>query len=121
MSLSLLCRSETTTADWSIGVVRWLNLDTHNPEVEWQVLGHKLITCGLRLEDRKSRSQHFVPAFIVAGDDQLQTTCSLIVPTFHFQTNDRVIMRLHNKQKLLRLLHPLLVTDEFSQYEVVQL
>ena len=122
MSLFLLCRSETKTkADWSMGVVRWLNLDTRNPEAEWQVLGHKLISCGLRVEDRESRSQHFVPAFIIAGDDQLQTTCSLIVPTSHFQTSDRVIMRLNNKQKSLRLLNSLLVTDEFSQYEVVQL
>ncbi|NRD69192.1 hypothetical protein HQR03_01370 [Psychrobacter okhotskensis] len=122
MSLFLLCRSETkTAADWSMGVVRWLNLDTRNPEVEWQVLGHKLISCGLRLEDRGSRSQHFVPAFMIAGDDQLQTTCSLVVPISHFQTSDRVIMRLNNKQKSLRLLNPLLVTDEFSQYEVVQL
>lgn len=122
MSLFLLCRSETkTAADWSMGVVRWLNLDTRNPEVEWQVLGHKLISCGLRLEDRGSRSQHFVPAFMIAGDEQLQTTCSLVVPTSHFQTSDRVIMRLNNKQKSLRLLNPLLVTDEFSQYEVVQL
>ncbi|WP_198552013.1 hypothetical protein [Psychrobacter sp. Sarcosine-3u-12] len=122
MSLFLLCRSETkTAADWSMGVVRWLNLNTRNPEVEWQVLGHKLISCGLRLEDRDSRSQHFVPAFMIAGDEQLQTTCSLVVPTSHFQTSDRVIMRLNNKQKSLRLLNPLLVTDEFSQYEVVQL
>ena len=122
MSLFLLCRSETATAvDWSMGVVRWLNFDTQNPEVEWQVLGHKLVTCGVRLEDRDSRSQHFVPAFMIAGDDQLQTTCSLIVPTAYFQPSDRVIMRLNNKQKSLRLLHPLLVTDEFSQYEVVQL
>jgi hypothetical protein len=104
-----------------MGVVRWLNLNTRNPEVEWQVLGHKLISCGLRLEDRGSRSQHFVPAFMIAGDEQLQTTCSLVVPTSHFQTSDRVIMRLNNKQKSLRLLNPLLVTDEFSQYEVVQL
>ena len=122
MSLFLLCRPETATeVDWSMGVVRWLNFDSQNPEVEWKVLGHKLITCGVRLEDKGSRSQHFVPAFMIAGDDQLQTTCSLIVPTSYFQTSDRVIMRLNNKQKSLRVLHPLLVTDEFSQYEVVQL
>lgn len=122
MSLFLLCRAELKTApNWSIGIVRWLHLDTQPLEVEWQVLGHELIACGLRLEDSGMRSQHFVPAFMIGGEDALQTVCSIIVPTSQFQSDDRVMMRLHNKQKSLRLLQCLQSTDEFSQYEVVQL
>lgn len=122
MSLILVCRSnEATSPDWSIGMVRWLNLDDENPEVEWQVLGHQLVACGLRLESRDSRSRHFVPAFILGQDEQLQTLSTLIVPTAYFQSNDRVVMRINNKQTLLCLGRRLLVTDEFSQYEVVQI
>ena len=125
MSLFLLCRSDNAdtddSPDWSIGVVRWLNLDTEKPELEWQVLGHKLIACGIRLHDRGTRSRHFVPAVVIGGDEQLQTTCSLLLPTSHFQTGDRVIMRINNKQKTLRLVRHLMTTDEFSQYEVVQI
>ena len=118
MSLILVCRSES---DWSMGIVRWLNLDTETPEAEWQILGHQLVACGLRLEGKNGRSQHFVPAFILGSDDQLQTTGTLIVPTPYFKTHDRVIMRIDNKQTSLRLGQRLLVTDECSQYEVVQL
>lgn len=123
MSLCLVCRSEDMISpDWSLGVVRWLNLDAgENPEVEWQVLGHDLMACGLRLEGRDTRSCHFVPAFILGQDDQLQTLSTVIVPTSYFETNDKVIMRINTKQTSLRLGRRVLVTDEFSQYEVVQL
>lgn len=122
MSLFLVCRSDDAMpADWSIGVVRWLDLDDESPEVEWQVLGHQLVACGLRLEGGETRSRHFVPAFVLGRDEQLQTLGTLIVPSSYFQSNDRVVMRINNKQTLLRLKRRLLVTDEFSQYEVVQL
>ena len=122
MSLFLLCRSENpASTDWSIGVVRWFNLDPEKPEVDWQVLGHQLIACGIRLQDRDSRSRHFVPAFVVGDDEQLQTPSSLIMPTSHFQVGDRVMMRINTKQKTLRLVRRLMMTDEFSQYEVAQL
>lgn len=122
MSLFLLCRSEMSAQPhWSMGMVRWLNLDTKDPEVEWQVLGHALVACGLRLEGSARRSQYFVPAFVLGRDEQLQTRGTLIVPTAYFQTDDRVIMRISTKQTPLRLGKRLLVTDEFSQYEVVTL
>ena len=122
MSLFLLCRSDNAaSSDWSIGVVRWLNLDSEESELEWQVLGHKLIACGVRLQDRGTRSRHFIPALVVGDDEQLQTAYSLLLPTSHFQTGDRVIMRIDNKQKTLRLVRHLMTTDEFSQYEVVQI
>lgn len=122
MSLFLLCRSDKSAShECSIGVVRWLDMDREKSELDWQVLGHQLIACGIRLQDRDSRSRHFVPAFVVGNDEQLQTGCSLIVPTSYFQEGDKVMMRINNKQKTLRLGQRLLTTDEFSQYEVVQL
>lgn len=122
MSLFLLCRSDKSAShECSIGVVRWLDMDREKPELDWQVLGHQLIACGIRLQDRDSRSRHFVPAFVVGNDEQLQTGCSLIVPTSYFQEGDKVMMRINTKQKTLRLGRRLLTTDEFSQYEVVQI
>lgn len=122
MNLFLVCRSEKSTPpDWSMGVVRWLDVDDDNPEIEWQVLGHSVVACGARLEGATTSNQHFVPAFILGGDAHIQTTATLIVPTAHFQTQDRVIMRINNKQISLRLEKKVLFTDEFCQYEVVKL
>lgn len=121
MGLFLLCREDMATAPkWSIGVVRWLNLDSKRYELEWQVLGHQLIACGIGLQDRQNRSQHFVPALVIGADEHLQTPYSLLLPTSHFQTDDKVLMRINDQQKSLRLGRILMVTDEFSQYAVVQ-
>lgn len=122
MSLILVYRPDSSIQpDWSIGLVRWLNLDTNVPKVEWQVLGHKLVACGLRLEGSATRNRHFVPAFILGQDEQLQTTSTLIVPPSYFEINDRVVVRIGNKQTLLRLGARLIKTEEFNQYEVVRL
>ena len=122
MSLLLVCYPATDgQSDWAMGIARWRNFDTENPEVEWQLLGRRLVACGLRLEGDATRGRHFVPAFILGKDSQLQTTSTLIVPSSYFQTNDRVVMRINSKQTALRLGNRVLMTDELSQYEVIQL
>lgn len=124
MSLFLLCRQDSTVSPishkWSMGVVRWLNVDSKKAELEWQVLGHKLIACGIRLQDRVERSWHFMPAFMVGEDEQLQTIYSLLLPPSHFKTGDKIMMRISNQQKTLRLGRRVMTSDEFSQYEVLQ-
>ena len=121
MSLFLLSQTEVAEQpDWSIGVVRWMHLDTQHKEVEWQLLSHQLVACGLRLEGEGKRSRHFVPALLLGKDERLQTISSLIIPSSYFQTNDRVVMRIDHKQTHLRLGRRLILTDEFSQYEIAQ-
>ena len=122
MSLFLLCRPNIDTKlQWSIGVVRWLIRDEVMTEVEWQVLGHQLNPCGLRLANSKSKNSSFVSGFIIADDNDLQTGNSLLVPAYHFGEQDRVIVRMNNEQQSVRLQRCLLSTEEFSQYEFVML
>ena len=84
-------------------------------------MGHTLTACGLRLDDKDNRSANFMPAFIVAGDDELQTEYSVIVPSYHFKTSDKVIIRIKDQQKMMRLTKCILSTEEFGQYKVEQL
>ena len=119
-SLILLCRPNINgKLKWSMGVVRWLNLETNKGEVEWQLLGHTINACALRKDSIDSRSIRFVPAFIIANDDSLQTNASLLVPSYHFRSQDRVVVRMDNEQKLLRLQRCLLSTEECSQYDFI--
>lgn len=132
---------------WSMGIVRWLDLDNQSidnqktnsqkangqssdnqnsdnqtSQVEWQIIGDQVTACAIRLDDRNTaRSQHFVQALIVGGYEQLQTVSSLLLPAYHFQVNDRVMMRIGDKQEPLRLQRLLLSTEGFNQYEVVRL
>ncbi|WP_367108857.1 hypothetical protein [uncultured Psychrobacter sp.] len=122
MSLFLLCRSaHNSELKWSLGMVRWLNFEHRYTEVEWQVLGHVLTACALRLDNRDQRSQHFVPALMVAGDQALQTAFTIIVPPYHFKPNDKVMLRIDDKQENLRLQECLINSRVFNQYKVMQL
>ena len=119
-SLFLLCRPDTTSKlKYSLGIVRWLHLDHEPTQIEWQVLGHTINPCALRLHNPKTAHSRFAPAFIIAGDDDLQTAPSLLVPPYHFNRQDRVIIRINNEQKSLRLQRCLLSTKEFSHYEFI--
>lgn len=125
MSLFLLCRpSSAGKLKWSLGMVRWLSLESKLVEVEWQALGHELTACALRLDNRNptsQRSQRFAPALLIKGDKDLQTEPSIAVPPYQFQTGDRVIMRIHDSQEVLRLQECLINSEGFGQYKFVRL
>lgn len=122
MSLFLLSpHPEDIRKNWALGVVRWLTIDDQYVEAEAQILGHAPTACALRLDNRDNRSQRFVPALLLAREETLQTMCSLLVPSYQFKINDRVVIRLNDQQKSLRLQRRLLSTERFTQYEVVHL
>lgn len=122
LRLFLLCRSDISNKpDWSLGIVRWLNTDSSANEVEWQVLGHDLTPCAVRLDDKGARSPHFVPALIIGADAELQTVSTLLLPRSHFHTKDKVILRINNEEQSLCLERNLINTEEFGQYEMMRL
>jgi hypothetical protein len=122
MSLFLLSTPQSNAAEsLSLGMVRWLTINDSYVEVDGQILGHAPMACALRLDNRDNRSQSFIPALLLAKDDGLQTVSSLVVPSYHFKIEDKVIIRLNDKQHSLRLQRSLLTTEAFTQYEVSRL
>lgn len=114
-------RENNTQKTGILGIIRWLTIEDEYVEAEGQTLGYHPTACALRLDNRDNRSESFVPALLLAAADELQTPSSLLVPTSHFKASDKVIVRLNDRQKSLRLQSVLLTTDEFTQYEVLVL
>lgn len=109
---------------WALGIIRWLTIDEEYVEAEGQILGYHPTACALRLDNRDPkdvRSQSFVPVLLLAADEALHTKSSLLVPSYHFKSNDKVVIRLNEKQKTLRLQNIILNTEEFTQFEVIVL
>lgn len=122
MSLFLLTDHKACRKDnWALGLVRWLTLNDEFVEVESQTLGHAPTACALRLDGHDHRSQSFVPALLLGAEKSLGTNCSLLVPSYHFKAEDKVVLRLNDKQKTLRLKDSILRTEEFTQFEVILL
>ncbi|WP_169392053.1 MULTISPECIES: hypothetical protein [Psychrobacter] len=121
MNLFLLKEHGAKPDTCALGLIRWLSLEDEFIEAEAQILGHAPTACALRIDERDSRSQSFVPALLLAAEESLGSNCSLLVPAYHFKAGDKVVIRLNDKQKTLRLQDSILSTEEFTQFEVIRL
>lgn len=117
---TLLLLNHSTVSDqpnYLLGVVRWLDLDKEQTPVEWQLLGQPITACALRLNKHDASNISYVAALLIASRVDSQSKNTLVVPSHHFHTLDKVVIRIKNKQKTLRLQRCLLSTQTFSQYE----
>lgn len=105
---------------WRLGIVHWAEPKEDHVEVDGRFLGRILSVCGVRLHARDMRSQDFVQAMLLAGDELNQQT-TLILPRYHFKERDVVVLRVDDKETLLRLEENLLSTDDIEQYQIVRL
>ncbi len=106
---------------WELGMIRWLDHQESGIQAGSRLVGYSITACGVRLDSKDDRSHDFVPSLLVAGNETLETKTSLILPQYHFKVEDRVVLRIGNKETKLRLLANLQNTDDMQQYEIVRL
>ncbi len=106
---------------WQIGLIRWIETQDGVLEAGGRIIGYSATACGLRLENKDSRSQVFVPALLLAGNDTLNTKTTLLVPRHNFRIDDKVVLRIGSDQTLLRLQSVYLSSDDFEQYEILRM
>ena len=105
---------------WRLGIAHWIDRFADEIEVDGRILGRILLACGARLLKNDGRSQEFVHALLIDGDE-LNRQSTLIVPRYHFNSGDMVLMRIDTKELKLRLERNLLSTDEIEQYQIVRI
>lgn len=105
---------------WRLGIAHWIDRYVDEIEVDGRILGRILLVCGARLLRHDKRSQDFVHAMLIDGDE-LNKQSTLIVPRYHFQAGDEILMRIDTKELKLRLERNLLSTDEIEQYQIVRI
>lgn len=105
---------------WKLGIAHWVDRFGEQIEVDGRFLGRILLAAGVRLLSNDNRSQEYVHALLIDGDE-LNQQSTLVVPRCHFKAGDLVLMRIDNKEMDLRLERSLLSTDEMEQYQIVRL
>lgn len=105
---------------WKLGIAHWVDRFGEQIEVDGRFLGRILLAAGVRLLSNDSRSQEYVHALLIDGDE-LNQQSTLVVPRSHFKAGDLVLMRIDNREMELRLERSLLSTDEMEQYQIVRL
>lgn len=105
---------------WRLGIAHWVDRFGDEIEVDGRILGRILLACGARLLKNDGRSQEFIHALLIDGDE-LNKQSTLIVPRYHFKSGDMILMRIDTKELRLRLERNLLSTDEIEQYQIVRM
>ncbi len=105
---------------WQLGIAHWVDRYHDDIEVDGRFLGRILMAVGVRLLTSDRRSQDYAYALLIDGDE-LNKQSTLIVPRYHFNVGDLVLMRVDTKEIQLRLERNLLSTDEIEQYQIVRL
>lgn len=105
---------------WRLGIAHWVDRFADEIEVDGRILGRILLACGARLLKNDARSQEFIHALLIDGDE-LNRQSTLIVPRYHFKSGDMILMRIDTKELQLRLERNLLSTDEIEQYQIVRI
>lgn len=118
---ALKSQQSTNAHPWKLGIIHWAEPTADNQvAVDGKFFGRILSVCGVRLRGGDGRPQDFIHAILVSGDGFNHQT-SLVMPRYHFKEGDTVVLRVADKESILRLEKHLLTTDDFEQYEVVRL
>lgn len=110
----------TNKNPWRLGMAHWVEKTNNSVAVDGRFLGRVLMVVGIRLRKQDGRSQEFIHALLVDGDE-LNEQSTLIIPRYHFKVGDYVVLRIDTKEMELRLERNLLTTDEIEQYQIVRL
>ncbi|MDO4699546.1 MAG: hypothetical protein Q4A69_02515 [Moraxella sp.] len=105
---------------WRLGIAHWVDCVDEQVEVDGRFIGRILLAVGVRLRMGTGRSQNFVHALLIEGDELSQQS-TLVTPCYHFKVGDVVVLRIGGKEMELRLEQCLLSTDEIEQYQIVRL
>lgn len=119
--IAILPDGDDPNSRWELGIVRWIDHEDNGVQAGARLIGYSVTACGIRLETKDNRSQDFVPALLVSGNESLETKTTLIIPQYHFKTGDRVILRIGTKQTNLKLAANLMSTNDMQQYEIVRM
>lgn len=117
---ALKSKNSESSKPWRLGIAHWVDRINNDVEVDGRFLGRILMMAGVRLRKNEGRSQEFVPAFLIEGDE-LNEQSTLVLPNQHFKSGDFVILRIDGREMELRLERKLLSTDEIEQYQIVRI
>lgn len=118
-----ILKSESADKDtpWQLGSFRWVKHENHSIEAGCRLAGYAVTACGVRLANNDGRDQRFVPALLVAGNENLKTKTTLIIAQYHFKQTDKVVLRIGNKETTLRLEDNILSIEDIEQYHIVKM
>lgn len=92
-----------------------------NADVKVTLLGKGIIPCGIRLYNSGTRPQHFVPAMMIPKNEEFnRPVTSIMMARFGYQVDEKLIIRIDDKEVNIRLTELLFMTDDVEEYAFVR-
>lgn len=92
-----------------------------NADVRITLIGKGIIPCGIRLYNAGNRPQHFVPAMMIPKNEEFNRPfTSIMMARFGYQVDDKMIIRIDDKEVNIRLTELLFMTDDVEEYAFVR-
>lgn len=108
---------ENTTKNWTIAVIRWIQLIDAGPRLGLQLLSPSGAAYGARPINKTGPLGDYLRALVLPEIKQIEQPTTLLVPRLPFRTGQKVSLRHRNKETQVQLTRKILSTDAFSQFE----
>ena len=93
-----------------------LSIDSHV-----KLFGKGMVPCGVRLYHSGTRPQHFVPALMIPKNAEFnREKTTIMIARLGYQVDEKLIMRIDNKEVNIRLTELLNMTDDVEEYAFVR-
>ncbi|ELA09624.1 hypothetical protein MOMA_04440 [Moraxella macacae 0408225] len=90
-------------------------------DVMVRLFGRGVIPCGVRLQNPGNRPHNFVPALVIPKNAEFNRhVTTVMMARFGYQTDEKLIMRIDNKDANIRLVELLNITDDVEEYSFIR-
>lgn len=105
---------------WQVGVIRWVqSRPDKTAECGVEIIAKKATASGVRLNMHDGRPVHFMRALILPEAKAINRAATIITPSFHFNQQDKIKIRIGDKEAKARLGQQIMATGAFYQYDFI--
>ncbi len=108
---------ENAQKNWSIAIIRWIQLIDSGPRLGLQLLSPTAAAYGARPINKTGAPGEYLRALVLPEVKQIGQPTTLIVPRLPFRTGQKVSLCHRGKETQIQLTRKIMSTDAFSQFE----
>lgn len=108
---------ESGQNNWSIGVVRWVQLIELGPRLGLQLLSPMAVPYGARVINKAGAQADYQRALVLPEIKQINQPTTLLVPRLPFRTGQKLSLLRNSKETRIQLTRKIAATAAFNQFE----
>lgn len=108
---------ETSQKNWSIGVVRWVQLTEAGPRLGIELLSPTAVPYGARVIHKTGEPGEYQRVLVLPENKQINQPTTLLAPRLPFRVGQKVSLLRNSKETRVQLTRKIASTAAFNQFE----